>query len=45
MKKKKKKITKHPINNISRRKNSKKFPTLPQSNALGKEKSHNTTTQ
>ena len=40
-----KKITKHPVNNISRQKNSKKFPTLPQSNALGKEKSHNTTTQ
>ena len=42
MEKGKKKITEHPIDNISRQK---KFRTLPQSNALGKEKSHNTTTQ
>ena len=39
---KKKKIAKHPIDNISRQK---KFRTLPQSNTLGKEKSHTTTTQ
>ena len=42
VKKKKKKIAKHPIDNISRKK---KIRTLPQSNTLGKEKSHNTTTQ